>query len=550
METTEYDLRARYMKLENRRRPFLERGREVSALTVPYLLTREGHTAGYTDLPTPYQSVGAEGVSNLASKLLLTLFPPNAPFFRLKPDEYALEQLSESLGDSGQETRSRVLDEIEQSLISTENAVMLAVEQRALRVTIFECLKHLIVAGNGLLYLPRAGKGESADIRLYHLDQYVVERDSMGSLEIIVTKEMVNPGTLPPLAMEHIQKHLSSHMGDGGAQLTSDKEVEIYTGACRLPDGKFRISQQIEGCEIPETVGTFTEESLPYLPLRFSKVSKESYGRGLGEERMGDLRSLEGLSKAIVEGAAAASRVIGLVRPNGSTRLKDLNKTKNGGFAAGNADDVQFLQVNKFADFRTAESVMDKIERRLQKAFLLTSSIQRQAERVTAEEIRLLAEQLEATLGGTYSILSQELQLPNVNHLMEQLRSEGSLPRWPAKLKKTIKPVIVTGVDALGRGQELERLRVASLTAGEILQNPAVAGMLNVEVLLQRIYDGAGVPTEGLIKTQEQMAMEQQQAQMQQAAQAVVEKGAGPFIGAGTQAAMQDQGQPPQAEAV
>jgi len=545
MEALQYDLRGKYTNLEDRRRPFLERGREVAALTMPYLLTREGHSSGFSDFPTPYQSVGAEGVSNLASKLLLSLFPPNAPFFRLKPDEYALEQLSESLGSANEATQTRILDEIEQSLISTENAVMLAVEQKALRVTIFECLKHLIVTGNGLLYIPRAGKADRSKMRLYHIDQYVVERDSMGNLEVVITKEMVSPATLPESVRMHISTHLA--MEPGAHQLSNDKEVEIYTGACRLPDGMFRVSQNIEGVEIPETVGTFTEENLPYLPLRFSKVSKESYGRGLGEERLGDLRSLEGLSRAIVEGAAAASRVVGLVRPNGSTRLKDLNKTKNGGFAAGNADDVQFLQVNKFADFRTAESVMDKIERRLQKAFLLTSSIQRQAERVTAEEIRLLAEQLEATLGGTYSILSQELQLPIVNHLMDQLRSEGSLPPWPSKLKKTIKPVIVTGVDALGRGQELERLRVASLTAAEILQNPTVAQMLNTETLLQRIYDGAGVPTEGLVKSQEQMAQEQQQAQMQQAAQAMIDKGTGPMVGAGTKAAMEQQAAPAEA---
>lgn len=42
---------------------------------------------------------------------------------------------------------------------------------------------------------------------------------------------------------------------------------------------------------------------------------------------------------------------------------------------------------------------------------LLNSAVQRNGERVTAEEIRYVAGELEDTLGGVYSLLSQELQL-------------------------------------------------------------------------------------------------------------------------------------------
>ena len=43
--------------------------------------------------PTPYQSVGSRGVTNLASKLMLALFPPQAPFFRLDVDELVYKQI-------------------------------------------------------------------------------------------------------------------------------------------------------------------------------------------------------------------------------------------------------------------------------------------------------------------------------------------------------------------------------------------------------------------------------------------------------------------------
>ena len=55
-------------------------------------------------------------------------------------------------------------------------------------------------------------------------------------------------------------------------------------------------------------------------------------------------------------------------------------------------------------------------------AFLLHTAIQRDAERVTAQEIRYMAEQLETAMGGVYSLLSQEFQLPLVKILMKRMQ--------------------------------------------------------------------------------------------------------------------------------
>jgi hypothetical protein len=71
-----------YTTLSADRWSFLDRARTASQITIPSLLPEQGHT-GSSILPTPYQSIGAEGVNNLASKLLLSLLPPNSPFFRL-----------------------------------------------------------------------------------------------------------------------------------------------------------------------------------------------------------------------------------------------------------------------------------------------------------------------------------------------------------------------------------------------------------------------------------------------------------------------------------
>jgi len=113
---------------------------------------------------------------------------------------------------------------------------------------------------------------------------------------------------------------------------------------------------------------------------------------------------------------------------------------------------VSTLQVQKGGDFRVALETMQMINDRLGAAFLLNSSVQRAAERVTAEEVRFMAQELETALGGVYSILSQEFQLPLINLLLNSLQKQGKMPKMP---KDSVKPTVVTGIEALGRGRHL-----------------------------------------------------------------------------------------------
>ena len=60
------------------------------------------------------------------------------------------------------------------------------------------------------------------------------------------------------------------------------------------------------------------------------------------------------------------------------------------------------------------------------------SGIQRM-QSATAEEIRSMVKELEDSLGGVYSVLSQELQLPIANRIMHLLSKRGTLPKLPEK---------------------------------------------------------------------------------------------------------------------
>ena len=295
---------------------------------------------------------------------------------------------------------------METSLQAIEESIMDEVA-KAYRVGLHEALKHLIITGNVLLYMP-----EDGGLRVFHLDRFIVKRDPMGNVLYIATKEDIAYAALPDVIKEQI-----------GVQKGKDETCSLYT-ACCLEGDKWHVFQDINGSRVPDSEGYFNLDESPFIPLRFSRIDGEDYGRGYVEEYLGDLQSLEALTKAIVEGSAAAAKVLFMVNPNGTTRPRTLAEAPNGGIVQGSQADVSVLQLNKFNDFRVAQETINQIKERLAHSFLITSAQVRNAERVTAEEIRMLSQELESALGGLYSLLSSEMQLPMIKRLMVILNKQ------------------------------------------------------------------------------------------------------------------------------
>jgi hypothetical protein len=485
----------RFLKLDQARSTHLNRARLCSKLTLPHLLPPEGADSN-TPLSTPYQGLGSRAVNNLASKLLLALLPPNSPFFRLRIEEAVLNELKQTLGKDDLKTQ------VEDKLASIERQVSEFVETTAMRVSAFRAFRLLISTGNALCYLPKDG-----GMRVFRLDQYVVKRDPMGNLLEAIIREEVSPKALPQVIIEGL--------GDKINDEAKNEMIEMFTEIRREEENKYLVDQFIAGESLsqynPDIKGEYKEDEVPFIALRWNASEGEDYGRGHVEEYLGDFISLESLSRSLVEGAAAASKVIFMVSPNGTTDEQDLIDCPNAGFAQGNRDDVSVLQMDKFHDFSLAASTAQNIESRLAEAFLLHSSIQRDAERVTAEEIRYMAQELEDSLGGIYSVLSIEFQLPLVKRVMKVMNTAKKLEKLPTE----VKPVITTGLEALGRGHDLNKLMAFADIAERFarIQSP----YLNQEDALNRAATALGIDTGGLVFTQEQV----QEAQTQQKQEAM-----------------------------
>ena len=428
----------------------------------------------------------------MASALLLSLLPPNAPFFRLQVDSETEREL--------EAIDPKVKTEVEDSLASVERTIMDEIERTGVRTGLFDAVRHLVVTGNALLYFPDGG-----NMRVVHLDRYVVKRCPLGFARTIILKESVSPSMLPEAVRPPV--------GDEGSY---DDFIDLYTGMTTNNDGTVEVYQEIDGNEVEGSRRTLDADDAPFIPLRMGRVDGENYGRGYVEQYIGDLQSLEGLTQAIVEGSAAAAKVLFLVNPNGTTRARTLAESPNGAIREGSANDVSVLQSQKASDFSVALNTISTIQERLAYAFLLVEGSIRNADRVTAEEIRLVTQAVERQLGGIYSILSRELSLPMITLVMNRMKSEGSLPKIP---DDKIKPVIITGIEALGRGNDLNRLDTYLAGIGQILGPEVLQTHIDVGEYLKRRALALGIDIKGLVRSPEELAMMQQQQQQAMMAQ-------------------------------
>ena len=483
--------KSRYDYLSGERTQFLDEAEKAAELTLPYLIRgHEDFNKGMRHLPTPWQSVGAKGAVTLASKLMLAMVPVQASFFKLQLDDSQL----------GQEFGPEIRSELDLSFAKIERTILEAIAASNDRVVIHEALLHLVVAGNALIYMHKDG------LKLYPLNRFVVERDGNGNVIEIVTKEKIAKklieDQLPPEVLNQYDTVVDGSTDDV-------EECDIYTHIKR-DNNRYVWHQEVHGKKLEKSYGKAPVEVTPWIPLRFNSVDGEDYGRGRVGQFIGDLKSLEALSQALVEGSAAAAKVVFTVSPSSTTKPSTLANAGNGAIVQGRPDDIGVVQVGKTADFKTAYEMMGQLERRINEAFLVMQV--RQSERTTAEEVRLTQMELEQQLGGLFSLLTTEFLLPYLNRKLNQFQKTGQIPRLPSKI---VKPTIVAGVNALGRGQDRESLGQFLTVIAQTMGPEAIQKFINPEEVIKRLAAAQGIDVLNLVRSMQEVQQEKQMLQQQ-----------------------------------
>ena len=482
--------RQRYDRLSSNRSQFLNSARQASDLTLPYLI-RDDESATKTNLrlPQPWQSTGAKGVVTLASKLMLALLPPQTSFFKLQVNDI---NLPEELGP-------QIRSELDLSFAKIERTIMESISESGDRVAVHQALKHLVVAGNALIFMGKEG------LKLYPLNRYVVDRDGNGNVIEIVTKETISKKLVKNFYPDFKQEDVVDD-----TSMPND-ECVIYTHVTR-DNNRWVWHQELDGQILPKSLSKAPIDANPWLVLRFNHVDGEVYGRGRVEEFLGDLKSLEALSQAIVEGSAAAAKVVFTVSPSSTTKPQTLAKAGNGAIIQGRPDDIGVVQVGKTADFSTAYQMIGSLTQRLNEAFLILNV--RDSERTTAEEVRMTQLELEQQLGGLFSLLTVEFLIPYLNRKLNVAQKTGEIPRLPKG--GVVRPTIVAGINALGRGQDRESLAQFLTVLAQTLGPEAIGQFVNPDEVIKRLAAASGIDVLNLVKSMEEKQAEQQQQMAQQ----------------------------------
>jgi transposase-like protein len=101
------------------------------------------------------------------------------------------------------------------------------------------------------------------------------------------------------------------------------------------------------------------------------------------------------------------------------------------------------------------------------------------------------------------------------------LQRDGELPKIP---KDLVKPTIVAGINALGRGQDRESLTTFITTIAQTMGPQALAQYINPDEAIKRLAAAQGIDILNLVKSVDQLQQDKQQQQQQAVSQSLVDQ--------------------------
>lgn len=488
------EIKEEFDRLDSRRSNKLQRAQDCARLTVPGIYPEDGFTETM-DLPDVFSSLPARGVMALASRMVSAIYPLNqAPFFNFELDQAYVPE-----GADATQTISQ--------LARLDRKIMDKLSSTNLRQELFVLFQHLIICGDALFECL-----DDYNYRVHRVDHYVVQRMPDGKTKKIILREWVDPDAVPS-DWPTVEK-TDSYSESG----PTEDHVPYYTEILwNEKTSKWDVRKEYCGIIVDE--GSYSVN--PYIPQVWSRIAGEDYGRSLVEEHIGDIRTLEGITKSLVEAAAANAEFRIGVDPTGITEVPDLQDTENGDFVPARQADVFPIQLLKQIDLGPMASLRADLSQQLSRTFLLQSSIQRNAERVTATEIREVAQELDQTLGGIFSGMARDIQIPVVRRAVVLMARDGLIPKEINKFVEGTGPLnlkVRTGLEALNREVTNSQLAQWAAVVGQVKD---VAAYIDWYGWAIKWTSSFGLEPVGLVKTPQQLQDEQQQAAQQSIQQLV-----------------------------
>lgn len=511
----EDSLASRWTQLHNKKSTILSNCERYSAWTLPYIFPPEN--VNEDELPIELDSIGAQGVNHLSNKIVSTLFPSKSLFFRLMVDQTAKDMIEAGLKAAEQTPDPETVRARLQSAILEAEKMLTAAEKRAeehldmvkYRPEAINAVKHLIITGNALVFHPEDGK----PVQVYGLRNYHVVRDCNGAVVEIMTREKkafetFTPSVQAKLMEERAIRQARAEERSSVKQYSKDDDITIYTSIKLQADGRYHVTQAANEAKL-ETSAMYPANRLRWIPLTWNLVKGEDYGRGLVADFAGAFHSLMILNGALLNIAAVMGDVKILVDPSSQVDVVEIQNSPPGSYHQGKWQEVGTMQFNKLQEANFIWQMIERYQKQISQAFMLTQQLRRDAERVTAEEIRQDVDELETSNSGVYSRLAADWQTPTAYLALEDTDFKG--------VGNGIDPRVITGMDSLSRAGEAYNMRLFLTDLGMINTVPEdIRAAIKIAPFMQQIAQYHQVPFESWVMTQAELAAKQQQEIEQQ----------------------------------
>lgn len=470
--------------------------------TVPGVFPKESTSAKNDNkqIESDFQSMGALLLNNMAAKMASLLFPMNINFFKVAPTE----EVKKLIGTMTSNADSTALQE----LVKLENGACARNVQNGGYMQLIQWLMYLFVTGNALTVRKKQRWV------VYSPRHFGWLADDDGTVLDIVLKEEKYYGSLPADLKMALQ-------GTGRAYQPQDK-VKFFT---RVNMFQNPVTISLEVDDVPYGEPELVDRRIcPFIPTMLKHIPGDNYGRGLVEDYAGDFAKLSAVSEAMTYYILESCKVINLVKPGAAVNVKDLQNAIHGQFVLGDPTSISKLEAGEWAKIQQISAELDLVFNRLSKAFLYDGNV-RDAERVTAEEIRMLAQESEKLSGGLYSAISNGMHIPMAHILCYEENREF----LNALIQDEIELNVSTGLATLGRNAELQGLYSAVQELALII--PAmqqVSERFDTERTIDNVLAARGVNKDEYLLSKEALEQKQQDiAQQQQDMQGMVDMSQG-----------------------
>ncbi len=487
MESEEFTLDQRWTVMDNEK-PSTEFWK-YAFWTFPKLYIKDGdeNTTGRA----AGSNLGPMLVNHLANLVVQVMFPSDHPFFITELKEEAKAKLK---AEQDEDQVKETLELIREQYATVERVAAEELDLVSYLPKAVEGVKHLVVLGNVCIFRDDDLPGSPRVI--YGIKDFCVHRRQDGSPYELMLHDKVRFIEMDPRDRKKLLEH---------SKMKQDDLVDYYTHFYQEAPGKRWVTRH--SANNVELAGgkKYTPRDFPCIPLAWSIGRGEHYGTGLVGEHRAAFNAVNAGDEALLDMIAIMADVKFFVDATGGMNASEIAASPRGAWHQGRKEYLSHTDVRLANELNAVSSAVDRWEQRLSKIFLMSSTAVRDAERVTAEEIRFLARELNRSFGGLYSRLAVDWQSREANYLVSKVAPKLASATDLLSIRAT------TGHESMTREGRLNNLYEALTDAAVLESVPEdLRKVISPMRLFKYIFTQRQVPVDEILYTLKEYEAEQQ----------------------------------------